>query len=94
MSHKQYKLPEKSILKINLIGQYCEIVYADRSFLGEIKNETKNTWQIMTEKGLKTIPKQDSRLKIQIEQQLYEINGNRMKGRHEDRIKRRLKRKW
>jgi len=94
MSHKQYQIPEKNILKIRLIGQPCEIIYTGRTFLGEIKNETKNTWQIMTKRGLKTIPKHESKIRIKLNNQKYEIDGNRLKGRHEDRIKSRMKRKW
>ncbi len=85
---------ERNILKIRLIGQQCEINYAGKLFSGKIRNETKNTWQIMTIKGLKIIPKDQSLLRIAINNQVYEINGIQMKGRYEDRIKRMRKRKW
>ncbi|MHA2245375.1 MAG: ribonuclease P protein subunit [Candidatus Hodarchaeales archaeon] len=95
MSFNDYNLlSEKSILKIRLIGQECEINYAGKIFSGCIRNETRNILEIMTNEGLKTIPKDQSTLRIRINNQLYEINGTKMRGRHEDRIKRRMKRKW
>ncbi|MFX0014707.1 MAG: ribonuclease P protein subunit [Promethearchaeota archaeon] len=87
-------LIERNIQKIRLIGRHCEINYTGKLFIGMIRNETKNTWEIMTEKGPKTIPKDQSKLRIVINNQLYEINGDQMKGRQEDRIKRMRKRKW
>ncbi len=87
-------LSEKNILKMRLIGQECEINYARKIFSGCIRNETRNTLKIMTKEGLKIIPKDQSTLRITINNQLYEINGTQMRGRHEDRIKRRRKRKW
>lgn len=79
---------------MRLIGQQCQINYAGKMFSGQIRNETKNTWQLLTNKGLKIIPKNQSVLRIEINNQLYEINGQQLKGRHEDRIKRRIRRKW
>lgn len=87
-------LTKKNILKIRLIGKQCEIKYAEKSFSGWIRNETKSTWQIMTKKGPKIIPKDQATLRITIDKQLFEINGIQMKGRYEDRIKRMRKRKW
>lgn len=92
--NNDYLTSEKSLLKIRLINRKCEIIYAGKKFSGQIRNETRNTWQIMTKGGLKTIPKDQSILRIVINNQAYEINGIYMKGRHEDRIKRREKRKW
>ena len=94
MKPNQYHSPEKGLLKIRLIGRICEIYYDGKQFTGQIRNETKNTWQIMTNNGQKIIPKENSTLRIKINDQKYEINGSRMKGRHEDRIKQRMKRKW
>ena len=95
MKRDQYRsTSEKNLLKIRLIGRQCEINYSGKNFSGKIENETRNTWKIMTENGLKIIPKDQSKLRITINNELYELNGNQMKGRHEDRIKRRRKRKW
>ncbi len=94
MRNNHYQVSEKNLTKIRLIGMNCEISYSGKEFKGKIRNETKNTWQIKTDQGVKTVPKDQSKLRITINNQSYEINGNRMKGRHEDRIKQRMKRKW
>ena len=94
MKNKYYQVSEKNLSKIRLIGMNCEISYSGIEFKGKIRNETKNTWQIETDDKVKTVPKDQSKLRITINNQKYEINGNRMKGRHEDRIKQRIKRKW
>lgn len=91
---QDHSTAEKSLLKIRVIGRQCEIKYAEKIFSGRIENETRNTWKIRTLNGLKMIPKDHAKLQITINNHNYEINGNQMKGRHEDRIKRRRKRKW
>jgi RNase P/RNase MRP subunit p29 len=85
---------ERNLLRIRLINRQCEIEYSGKVFSGQIRNETKNTWEIMTKLGPRIIPKDQAKLRITINNQSYEINGNQMKGRHEDRIKRMRKRKW
>ena len=87
-------IKENNLLKIRLIGRQCSIKYSGIIFSGEIINETKNTFEILTKTGLKTIPKNNSTLQIKVLDKLYEIDGSKLKGRHEDRIKVRMKRKW
>ncbi|UCG04397.1 MAG: ribonuclease P protein subunit [Candidatus Heimdallarchaeota archaeon] len=95
MSQNRHEISlERNLLRIRLINRQCEIEYSGKVFSGQIRNETKNTWEVMTTTGLKRIPKDQSKLRITINNQSYEINGNQMKGRHEDRIKRMRKRKW
>lgn len=94
MMHNNQVINEKSLLKIRLIGRQCWIRYSGIIFSGKIMNETKNTFEILTKTGQKTIPKNNSTLQIKILDKLYEIDGNKLKGRHEDRIKVRMKRKW
>ncbi|MFX0204619.1 MAG: ribonuclease P protein subunit [Candidatus Hodarchaeota archaeon] len=95
MSRNRHEISlERNLLRIRLINRHCEIEYSGKVFSGQIRNETKNTWEIMTIKGLKIIPKDQAKLRITINNQSYEINGSQMKGRHEDRIKRMRKRKW
>ena len=65
-----------------------------KTFSGYLNNETKNTFQIITKSGLKILPKDQARVQIEINNQLITIEGTQLKGRHEDRIKRRMKRKW
>jgi RNase P/RNase MRP subunit p29 len=92
-NHREISL-ERNLLRIRLINRQCEIEYSEKVFSGQIRNETKNTWEIMTELGSRIIPKDQAKLRITINNQSYEINGKQMKGRHEDRIKRMRKRKW
>ena len=95
MSQNRHEISsERNLLRIRLINRQCEIEYSGKVFSGQIRNETKNTWEIITTTGLKMIPKDQSKLRITINNQSYEINGKQMKGRHEDRIKRMRKRKW
>jgi RNase P/RNase MRP subunit p29 len=95
MPFNSYKINlEKNILRIRLIGRYAEFIYSGNTFAGEITNETRNTWKVETSKGPKIIPKDQSIIRITINNHTYEINGSQMKGRHEDRIKRMRKRKW
>ncbi|MHA2237830.1 MAG: ribonuclease P protein subunit [Candidatus Hodarchaeales archaeon] len=79
---------------MRLIGKKAEITYNEKIFLGKIRNETKNTLEIKTETGVKTIPKDQMMIQIDLEDQQIIIDGKQLKGRHEDRIKHRMKRKW
>ena len=89
-----FRESERNLLKLRVIGRICEVEYSNHLFKGEIIEETKNTWKIRTSTGTKTLPKLESKIKINLNNQTYQINGNQLIGRHEDRIKRRMKRKW
>ena len=93
MSEKQ-NLNKIDPLKQNLIDIQCEIQYNGRIFNGVIEQETKNTLQIKTGNGIKVIPKQSSILIIDNNDYRYQIQGYKLVGRQEDRIKRKTKRKW
>jgi RNase P/RNase MRP subunit p29 len=84
----------KNVTKIQLIGKEIEINCYGKTFSGYVNNETKNTIQLITKSGLKTIPKDQASVQIKINNQLITIKGTQLKGRHEDRIKHRMKRKW
>ncbi|MHA2107009.1 MAG: ribonuclease P protein subunit [Candidatus Hodarchaeales archaeon] len=84
----------KNITKLRLIGIHAQITCYGNMYMGEIINETKNTIEIRTPRGIKLIPKDQAIIQIQINDQLINIHGNQLKGRHEDRIKHRMKRKW
>ncbi|MHA1226506.1 MAG: ribonuclease P protein subunit [Candidatus Hodarchaeales archaeon] len=94
MSNANNTIPEIYILKTRLIGLQCKITYCNKEFIGIIIDETKNTLIIKINDKTKTIPKENSTLKINLNNKLYEIDGKYLKGRHEDRIKHRMKRKW
>ncbi len=91
---EEFRESEKNILKLRLIGRVCEVEYSSHLFKGEIIEETKNIWRIQTQTGIKALPKSESKIRIKINNQIYQINGNQLIGRQEDRIKRRMKRKW
>ncbi|MCK5342877.1 MAG: ribonuclease P protein subunit [Candidatus Heimdallarchaeota archaeon] len=77
-----------------MIGIQSQITCYGKTYTGEILNESKNTIRISTKKGVKIIPKDQAIIQIQINDQKINIHGNQLKGRHEDRIKHRMKRKW
>ncbi|NHJ00719.1 MAG: hypothetical protein EAX86_01200 [Candidatus Heimdallarchaeota archaeon] len=91
---KNYIESESNLPKSRLTGRICEIQYNNNLFKGEILSETKNTLEIQTPRGIKILPKTESTIKIKIKDQYYQINGTQLIGRHEDRIKKRMKRKW
>ena len=84
----------KNQKKVRLIGKEIHVTCYGKTFSGYVNNETRNTIQINTKSGLKTIPKDQASVQIKINNQLITIKGTQLKGRHEDRIKHRMKRKW
>ena len=85
---------QKNIAKLRLIGIEAQVTCYGNTYTGKILNESKNTIEIKTEKGVKMIPKDQAIIQIQLNDHKININGNQLKGRHEDRIKHRMKRKW
>jgi RNase P/RNase MRP subunit p29 len=84
----------RNYTKIQLIGMKTKITWDEKTFTGLIINETKNTIQIKTDLGVKVIPKAHAKFTINHNNQTIQLDGNQLKGRHEDRIKHRMKRKW
>jgi len=77
-----------------LIGKKCKINYYNEKFNGVISNETKNTISLQTENGTKTLQKSLCLIKIKDNNINYQYDGKKLIGRQEDRIKRKIKRKW
>jgi RNase P/RNase MRP subunit p29 len=92
--NNQTSIASKNITKIQLIGKEIQVKCYGKTFSGYVNNETKNTLQIITKSGLKILPKDQANVQIKINNQLITIKGTQLKGRHEDRIKHRMKRKW
>lgn len=84
----------KDGIKLQLIGKTCKIDYYNEKFSGVICNETKNTITLQTENRIKTLQKSLCLIKIKNNNITYEYDGNKLIGRQEDRIKRKIKRKW
>lgn len=92
--NNQTGIVSKNITKLQLIGKEIQVICYGKTFSGYVNNETKNTIQLITKSGLKIIPKDQASVQIKINNQLITIKGTQLKGRHEDRIKHRMKRKW
>ena len=84
----------RNFTKIRLIGREAKIYWNKNLFTGKIINETKNTIEIDSQSGVKVIPKEQASVNITYHDQIIQIDGTQLKGRHEDRIKHRMKRKW
>lgn len=85
----------ENVLRHELIGLKCKVVSASNSHQngieGHIIDETRKTIVIETEKGLKTIPKEGSVLRLKIPHHMVEVNGSSLVAKPEDRIKKKLK---
>ena len=71
------------VIKKEFIGKEAKITYSNITFKGIVVDETKNTLTIKTEKGKKSVIKQNSIIEIENKK----INGKQITKRPEDRIK-------
>lgn len=82
---------EKRIKKVELIGKNIKIIDSKNKpnigLEGDIINETKNTLEIKTKKGKKTLIKQNITFTIKINKKEYKIKGEEIKISPEERIK-------
>jgi RNase P/RNase MRP subunit p29 len=78
---------QRKSARIALVGEMLEVVHSRNQALtglsGQIIDETKNTIEIQTEEGTKTIPKDQVTIKIKNKI----IDGKRLIGRIEARLK-------
>ncbi len=81
----------KDLVKRELIGTYIEITDSKNPTLkglkGKIINETKNIFTIKTEKGEKKLIKNQIKMLIKENNKKIEIEGSKLVGRLEDRLK-------
>ena len=81
----------KNLVKHELIGLNIEIIDSKNPTLkgvsGKIIDETKSTIKIKSEKGTKVIIKDQIKMLITINNQKIEIDGSKLVGRLEDRLK-------
>lgn len=81
----------KKIARHELIGSEIEIASSSNPNLkgikGKIIDETKNMLLIETEKGVKKIIKNQVKMKLNIQKKVIEIEGKKIVGRPEERIK-------
>jgi ribonuclease P protein subunit POP4 len=88
----------ENVLRHELIGLKTVVSKSPNAILvgtrGQIIDETRNTVKIGTEKGVKTIPKEAAVFRFDLpDGSIVEVEGARLVGRPENRIKVRG-RKW
>ncbi|MBI2670735.1 ribonuclease P protein subunit [Candidatus Woesearchaeota archaeon] len=81
----------KYLLKHEFIGLNIEIISSKNPSLigmnGKIIDETKFTFKIKTQYGIKKIIKNQVKMLIKINNNKIEIDGNKLIGRAEERLK-------
>jgi len=93
------KITPRNIVKHELIGLEVEVVESrHRGYVGVkgvVVDETMNLLFIDTEKGVKAIPKKPSTFRFKLpDSTLVDVEGWAILARPEDRVKRRIKRRW
>ena len=88
-----------SILRQDLIGLKAKVVRSSNADCanvdGRVIDETRNTLKILHETKAKTIAKQTAVFHFTAENgTILEVDGKVLIGRPEDRIKKRVKRRW
>jgi len=91
--------PTPAILQYELIGLTAKVVKSSHpnyvGIEGRVINETRNTVVIMHGNKNKTIAKNTAVFHFTMSNgTIMEINGKAIVGRPEDRIKKRLRRRW
>lgn len=89
----------KTILQSPLIGLKAKILGSTNQYnigiAGTIVDETKNTLTIMEDSKKKLVLKKGATLQLTLEDgTVVKLEGNSILGKPEDRIKRRIKRRW
>ncbi|MBT4174931.1 ribonuclease P protein subunit [archaeon] len=81
----------KNLIRHELIGLEVEVVKGNNlnqvGIKGKIVEETRNTLIMSTDKGEKKLLKKDVTLKIKLNNKLVEMDGERLVGKPEERIK-------
>jgi ribonuclease P protein subunit POP4 len=81
----------KNLKKHELIGLEAEVITSNNKDLlglkGKVVDETRNLIVLATEKGEKKILKKEVTLKIKINEEEIQVDGNVLVGKPEERIK-------
>lgn len=87
-----------NFLKDELIGLNVDIIRCTNPYVQNIKgvvvDETKNTLIIKQDKANKVVNKENTILKFELKGKSIKVNGSKLIGRPEDRVKEKRKRKW
>ena len=88
----------RNVLRHELIGLEAGVVSSrnpsHRSVEGFIVDESMKTLVIERDGEAKRIPKRDATFIIKLPSGLVEVEGAAMYGRSEDRVKKKIKRRW
>lgn len=92
-------MKDSAIIRGELIGLSAKVMKADNvncvSISGTVVNETRNTLVIRHTNEDKVVIKETSVFKFMLQDgTALEIEGKAILGRPEDRVKKRLKRRW
>jgi len=87
----------ENVLRHELIGLKATIARSSNRFLvgtrGQIIDETRNTLKLSTRSGVKVIPKGVAVFRLDLpDGTIVEVEGNRLIGRPENRVKARARR--
>ena len=87
-----------NVLRHELIGLLAEVIWSrnpsHRSVEGFIVDESMKTLVIEKDGEAKKIPKKDATFLIKLPGGQVEIEGAALYGRPEDRVKKKIKRRW
>ena len=88
----------RNVLRHELIGLEAGVVSSrnpsHRAVEGFIVDESMKTLVIERDGEAKRIPKRDATFIIKLPSSLVEVEGAAMYGRSEDRVKKKIKRRW
>ncbi|MFX0067397.1 MAG: ribonuclease P protein subunit [Candidatus Hermodarchaeota archaeon] len=86
---------EQQIIHTNLIGCSCRVIYLGKSFTGIIILESRNMIILKDQNGkIKKFPKAQSHLIIDLHNRKINLLGKEIMGRAEERIIKRVRRRW
>lgn len=79
-------------LRVKIIGSSCK---SNIGLLGKIINETKNMLVISNDSRQHWLPKEESNFQFKLQDDsTVEVEGKRLVGRPEDRVKKAVRRRW
>ena len=88
----------RNVLRHELIGLEASIVRSKnpshRAVKGVIVDESMKTLIIEQDGEVKRVPKRDATFIIKLPRDLVEVEGAALYGKPEDRVKKRIKRRW
>ncbi|MBN2127033.1 MAG: ribonuclease P protein subunit [Candidatus Diapherotrites archaeon] len=88
---ENYCITPENILMHEFTGIECKVIQSTdknkKKIKGKIIKETKNTIIMETNEGKKIIPKKEVELEFKLNEEKVKVNGKKIIGKSEDRIK-------